>query len=126
MSGADLVRRLWELFEARRWDEAGELLAEDFVSEWPHSKERIRGRENYIDLNRNYPEGWAIRVDRVVDAGDTVVSEITVTQGDATFGAASVFDVADGRLTRAREYWVEHGSESHPEREGWTEPLEPG
>jgi ketosteroid isomerase-like protein len=123
MGGGELVRRLWELFEARRWDEAGELLAEDFVSEWPHSRELIRGRDNYIGLNRNYPEGWTIRVDRVIDAGEACVSEITVTQGDDVFRAAAVFDVRDGLLAHAREYWVEEGSEQHPERARWTEPL---
>jgi ketosteroid isomerase-like protein len=119
-----LVRRLWGLFEARRWDEARELLREDFVAEWPHSLERMRGRDNFIELNRNYPDGWTIRVDRVVAGGDVVVSEITVTQGEATFHAASFFEARDGKLVRAREYWVERGSESHPERARWTEPLE--
>jgi ketosteroid isomerase-like protein len=122
--GEHLVRSLWELFEARRWDDAAELLAEDFVAEWPHSSERIRGRHNFIELNRNYPEGWSIRVDRVVSAGSVVFSEITVTQGDETFRTASVFDVRDGLLAHAREYWVEEGSESHPERARWTEPLD--
>ena len=119
-----VVRRLWELFEARRWDDAGELLHEDFVAEWPHSLERMRGRANFIELNRNYPEGWTIRVDRIVARGDEVVSEVTVTQGDAMFHAASFFQVRDGKLVRAREYWVERGTESHPERSQWTEPLD--
>jgi hypothetical protein len=88
---AALVRRLWELFEARRWDDAKALLNPDFVAEWPHSLERMRGRDDFIELNRNYPEGWSIRVDRIVAQGDEVVSEITVTQGEATFHAASFF-----------------------------------
>jgi ketosteroid isomerase-like protein len=121
--GGDVVRRLWELFEARRWDEAGELLTEDFVSEWPHSNERIRGRNNYIELNRNYPQGWTIVVDRIVDAGDVVVSEITVTQDEQVFNAAAIFELRDGKLARAREYWVEAGSEFHPERSRWAEPM---
>jgi ketosteroid isomerase-like protein len=126
MTGEELVRRLWELFEARRWDDARELLHEDFVAEWPHSRELIRGPRNFVELNRNYPEGWSIRVDRVVDAGDVVVSEITVTQGEAVFRTASVFDMSDGRIARVREYWVEEGGETHPERGGWTEPLATG
>jgi SnoaL-like protein len=121
---AALVRRLWELFEARRWDDARELLHEDFVADWPHSLERMRGRDNFIELNRNYPEGWSIRVERVAAQDDLVVSEITVTHGDATFHAASFFLARDGRLVRARENWVERGSESQPERGRWTEPLD--
>jgi ketosteroid isomerase-like protein len=124
MTGEDLVRGLWELFEARRWDDAGELLTEDFVAEWPHSRERIRGRESFIDLNRSYPEGWHITVDRVVGRGVVVASEVTVSHGEATFRVASFFETREGRIAFERDYWVEEGLEPHPERSRWTEPLD--
>ena len=42
---AEAVRRLWERFEARDWGAAAHELQEDFVADWPHTGERIRGRE---------------------------------------------------------------------------------
>jgi limonene-1,2-epoxide hydrolase len=67
---AEVVRALWERFQARSWDAAGELLAEDVVVDWPQTRERMRGRANVIAVNRNYPEGWTIRVLRVLAEGD--------------------------------------------------------
>ncbi len=42
------VERLWRAFDARDFERAGDELHDDFVAEWPHSGERIRGRENFL------------------------------------------------------------------------------
>jgi ketosteroid isomerase-like protein len=52
------VEQLWQLFDARDFEAAGALLHDDFVCEWPQSRERIRGRENYVAINQNYPGTW--------------------------------------------------------------------
>jgi len=105
---AAVVRALWERFEARDWDSAAELLDENVVVDWPQTRERIRGRDRVIAVNRNYPEGWTIRVLRVLQDGDVAVSEVAVDHVDhGTFHAASFFDVAGGRIVRATEYWVD-------------------
>lgn len=57
------VRRLRELLEARKWDEAGALVASDVVVTWPHTRERFRGRRNFIEMNRAFPGQWRIRID---------------------------------------------------------------
>jgi SnoaL-like protein len=98
----EVVRRLWELFEAREWEQAGELLADDFVADWLQTGERIRGRENYIELNRNYPGDWSITVKRVLAEGDVVASEIVVTEPAAgTFHAAIFFEFRDAEASLA-------------------------
>ena len=48
----------------------GDLLAEDFVLEWPHDLVRLRGRANFVEFNRSYPEGWSIEVLRIVVGGE--------------------------------------------------------
>ena len=121
---ADLVHELWRLFEARDWDAAEALLAPDFVCEWPHSGERMRGAASFVAVNREYPEGWSIRVRWVIAQGDQVVSEVDVVHGEKTFHAASFFTVAGGKLARATEYWVEAGHEAPPAwRARWTERM---
>src|SRR5437762_3199003 len=65
----DVVSQLWRRIQARDWDAVGESLAEDFVLEWPNALVRIRGRANFVEFNRNYPEGWSIEVLRVVAEG---------------------------------------------------------
>ena len=111
----------WERIDARDWDAVGRLLAEDVVVDWPHSRERFRGPDNVVGMNRAYPEGWSIEVLRVLDAGDVVVSEVRVPFRDqAVFFVASFFEVRDGRIRRVVEYWVEAGQEEPPE---WRRPF---
>ncbi len=120
---AEVVRALWDRFQARDWDAAGKLLAEDVVIEWPQTRERIRGRENVIAVNRHYPEGWTIHVLRVVQEGDVAVSEVAVDHVDhGRFLAASFFDVQGGQVVRGTEYWVDPPIDDPPAwRARWVE-----
>ena len=116
MAEAEIVRDLWARMQDRDWDGVGALLAEDAVVEWPVSGERIVGRANYVRINAEYPEGWSIRVLRVVAAGDQVVSEVEVPH--ATMGVhrvASFWTVREGRIVAGREYWSEVGADPAPE-----------
>jgi ketosteroid isomerase-like protein len=111
-----IVRGFWDRIQARDWGGASALLAEDVVFEWRHSLERFRGRDNVVGMNRAYPEGWTIEVLRVLDAGEVVVSEVRVPYKDeAVFFVASFFEVRDGLITRAVEYWIEAGHEKPPD-----------
>jgi len=112
--GTSVVRRLWERIEARDWGAARELLADDFAAEWPHSRERFRGGDDFIGMNRAYPEGWAIEVLDVLGDGDRVASQVRVTHPDGTFYAASFFTVRDGKLASLHELWVTEGAEAPP------------
>ncbi|TDC22775.1 nuclear transport factor 2 family protein [Streptomyces sp. 8K308] len=121
MESSGVVRGLWERMQARDWAGVGELLAEDLVVEWPVSGERIVGRENYVRINAEYPEGWTIRVLRVVASGDEVVSEVEVPHtGMGVHRVASFWTVREGRIARGREYWSELGSDPSPE---WRAPY---
>jgi ketosteroid isomerase-like protein len=116
MANTEVVARFWDRIEARDWDAVGRCLADDVEFEWPHSLERFRGRDTVVGMNRAYPEGWSIEVLRVLDAGPIVVSEVRVPfKGQAVFFVASFFEVRDGRIRRAVEYWVEAGQEERPE-----------
>ncbi|HWJ33394.1 MAG TPA: nuclear transport factor 2 family protein [Gaiellaceae bacterium] len=125
MEPSDLVAELWRRIQARDWDSVGEVLSDDFVLEWPHERVRIRGRANFVEFNRNYPEGWSIEVLGVVAEGATAVSEVRVPHPEVgTYYAISFFEVEDGRLARGREYWVEERYEQPaPDRERWFEPM---
>ncbi|MFH9554601.1 nuclear transport factor 2 family protein [Streptomyces sp. NPDC051445] len=116
MDPSEIVHALWERMQARDWSGLRDLLAEDLVVEWPVSGERIVGRAHYVRINAEYPEGWSIRVLRVVAEGDQVVSEVEVPH--ETMGVhrvASFWTVRDGRVAAGREYWSELGSDPSPE-----------
>ena len=125
MEPSEIVAELWRRIQARDWDGVGELLAEDFVLEWPHERVRIRGRANFVEFNRTYPEGWSIEVLRIVAEGDTAVSEVRVPHPTVgPYYALSFLEAEGGRLARGREYWVpERYEEPGPERARWFEPM---
>ncbi|MGW7350031.1 nuclear transport factor 2 family protein [Streptomyces sp. NPDC054784] len=120
-----VVAELWRRVGARDWAGVGVLLAEDVVVEWPVTAERMVGRANFLAVNSEYPEGWEIRVRRVVADGDTVVSEVDVPHAEfGMFHAASFWTVREGVVVRAREYWTSPGAESAPAwRHPYAEPM---
>ena len=127
MEPVEVVRAFWAAIQARDWAMAGDLLAEDVVVEWPASGERIRGRANVVAVNREYPEGWSIRLLRLVAQAGEVVSEVEVPQaGVGTFRAASFWTVAGGRIVAGREYWIGVGADEAPAwRRAFVELLAP-
>lgn len=121
MEPAKTVHALWERIQARDWSGTGALLAEDVVVDWPVSAERIVGRENYLRVQSEYPEGWSIRVLRVLAEGDQVVSEVEVPHEETgLFRAVSFWTVRDGLVTAGREYWTEPGADPSPD---WRRPY---
>jgi ketosteroid isomerase-like protein len=120
-----VIEALWNRIQARDWAGVEELVAPDAVVEWPVTAERIVGRDNFVAVQREYPEGWTIHVVRIVAQGDEVVSEVEVPHVElGMFAAASFWTVRDGRVVRGREYWVTPGSETPPEwRSRFAEPL---
>jgi ketosteroid isomerase-like protein len=121
MEPSKTVQLLWDRMQDRDWAGVGELLAADVVVEWPVSGERILGRENYVRINAEYPEGWSIDVLRIVASGNDVVSEVEVPHD--TMGVhrvVSFWTVHDGRITGGREYWTELGADPSP---AWRAPY---
>ncbi|HJP65253.1 MAG TPA: nuclear transport factor 2 family protein [Actinomycetota bacterium] len=115
-----LVRGMWEAFEAHDWDGARALLADDAVVEWPHSGERFTSAASFIEMNRRHPApNWHIVVKRIVAEGDTVVSEVWVPTDAQPAFVTSFFAFADGKITRITEYWLD----CEPEAAQWCEGL---
>ncbi|MEU6946007.1 nuclear transport factor 2 family protein [Streptomyces sp. NPDC046316] len=127
MEPTEIVRGFWDRMQARDWAGLAALLADDLVVEWPVSGERIVGRENFVRVNAEYPEGWSIRVLRVVAQGEDVVSEVEVPH--ETMGVhrvASFWTVGNGTITGGREYWTEVGADPSPEwRAAYVQRLTP-
>ncbi|MEV4413450.1 nuclear transport factor 2 family protein [Catellatospora sp. NPDC049609] len=125
MEPMKIVQALWDRMQARDWTGLTELLAEDLVVEWPVSGERIVGRANYVAVNAEYPEGWTIRVLRIVADGATVVSEVEVPhESMGVHRAVSFWTVLDGRIIDGREYWTQPGADPSPQwRAAYVEPI---
>lgn len=111
--------------QVRDWAGLRELLVDGLVVEWPVSGERIVGRENFVTINKVYPEGWSINVLRLLAEGETVVSEVEVPHD--TMGvhrAVSFWTVREGKIVAGREYWTRLGSDPSPQwRAGYVQRL---
>jgi ketosteroid isomerase-like protein len=101
------IERLWQLMEKQDWSGAGELLHDDFVQEWPQSGERIRGRENSMAINQNYPGFPTQTVDRILAAGDLVTSEVTLNYGGQIYHGVSIFEFRDGKVVKETDYFAQ-------------------
>jgi hypothetical protein len=132
-TGTDLrrtVESFWAAAEGRDWAAFAETLAEDVVYELPQTRERIRGRERYVEFNREYPGDWHARIERIVaepgpgpepepgpePTGESghpaqpgqVVSWVRVTVGLEEMDAISFFTGdEDGRIATVTDFWPE-------------------
>lgn len=90
------------------WERAAGHLTEDCVIDWPCTGERIVGREDFAAIQARYPTNtgrWSFDIHRVVVEGETVVSEVTVTDGDQSARLVAFSTVAGGRIAHQTEYW---------------------
>jgi ketosteroid isomerase-like protein len=111
----DVVAAFWDRIQARDWDGLAHLLADDFTVDWPDTRLRIRGRENYVEFNRTYPEGWTIDNVAIVAEGGTVVSEVRIPHTEqGVYYVVSILRVDGEKLTGGREYWLQQHDEDFP------------
>ena len=110
------VEKLWVAIQARDWDAAKAQLAEDVVIDWPATGERFSGRDNYVDVQRIYPEGWSIEVQTVVSEERRVAIEVRVPHGDDGFFCVAFYEIDDGVIARGVEHWSDGRASSSP---GW-------
>jgi ketosteroid isomerase-like protein len=103
----------WTTIDARDWDGLGALLAEDVEYDLPQTRERIHGRDTYLQFNREYPGDWQVEVERVVAAetpagGAHAATWTRFRVGGQEQSALTFLDLdAEGRVVRVTEFWPE-------------------
>lgn len=106
---------------AKDWASVKETLAGDVEVFWPATREVIRGRQNVVAVNAEYPTGWSIEVLNVYSAGEVIVSEVQVPQeGVGVFRVVSLWTVVDNLIVSGREYWIAYGGDDVP---AWRRPY---
>jgi ketosteroid isomerase-like protein len=104
-----VVREFWRLMGTNDFESVGAVLAPEFLMEWPQSRERIRGPERFCRMNTEYPTTWrwSFRINRLVAGGESVVTQVSVTDGTQSAEPVSFFTVAGGKIVKLVEYWPE-------------------
>lgn len=104
---ARAVATLWAAFQARDWDRARSLLADDVQVTWWTSGERFDGADAFVEANRRYPEGWTIHLLELGHLRDgRVLSLVRIDHPPASFFATSFYRVDDERIAGIDEYWA--------------------
>ena len=104
---AMVVREFWRLMATNDFHAVKAVLAEDLIVEWPQSGERMRGRDNFAQMNAEYPATghWTFRINRLVADGSEVVTQVSISDGTQSAEPISFFTVREGRIVRLLEYW---------------------
>lgn len=102
------VESYWATADARDWTAFADMLAEDVVYTLPQTREVIRGRERYVQFNREYPGDWHVRIERVVAEPGQAVTWTLVTVGLEEMHAITFFTTDDsGRIASITDFWPE-------------------
>jgi len=103
----EVVRALWQHFQARDWAAARALLHDDATIDWPATGERLSGADVVIRANAEYPEGWTVHLLQLAALQDgRVMSAVRVDHPPGSFLAQSVYRVRDGRIKHGEELWA--------------------
>ena len=106
MSGnRELVERFITSLDARDWDTWAGVLHPDVVYEIPQTRERIRGRDRYLQFNREFPGDWHLRPKVIIaDDRNGVVWFDWLLDGGRDDGMA-FFEFAGGLIVRITDFW---------------------
>jgi limonene-1,2-epoxide hydrolase len=103
----DVVERYLKVFERGDLDAAANFLHDDYVEEYPQSGERIRGKQNWLSIVKAYPN-LPKMIDYSLEVGGALcVLEATLEYDSNRVYVCEIFEVRDGKLKRAREYFGE-------------------
>ncbi|MFN8383163.1 MAG: nuclear transport factor 2 family protein [Anaerolineales bacterium] len=109
MNNKQLIENFWGTMASNDFYAVAELLHDDFILEWPQSGERIRGRDNFAAINTYYPtEGkWTFHINHLIAEGDTVFSDVSVSDGKRNDRCLTVSTIQDGKIWKQVEFWPE-------------------
>lgn len=110
MDASELLTRLCEHIEARRWGHLPALLHEGFVCRYVHTGEEF-DRDGWVAVNADYPGFEHLVVEDLVGAGDRAVARCHVTglvEGTlGHFEVATFITAANGLVTEMTEVWTD-------------------
>ncbi len=107
-NATEVVTAYWAAANERDWSTFKDLLSEDVVYEGPQTRERVRGRRNYVRFNvEGFPGNWHLEVNRIIGEELHAASWIQFTAADGSVQPGlCVFDLRDdGTIVRITDFW---------------------
>jgi ketosteroid isomerase-like protein len=107
MTNHQKIETYFQTANARDWTGFAAILHSNVVYELPQTRERVRGREAYLDFNITFPGDWTIEVVRVIADDARVAAEIILQVDSRAMPALVFFEFTDGLIVRITDYWPE-------------------
>ncbi|HTP09840.1 MAG TPA: nuclear transport factor 2 family protein [Anaerolineae bacterium] len=110
VSAIEVVKEFYRRMNTNDFHSAGQLLSDSYILEWPQSKERIRGRDNFVAVNNEYPAygRWLFTINRLVGNATEAVSDVSITDGTQVARAITFTTVQEGKIVKQVEFWPEN------------------
>ncbi|MEZ8411128.1 nuclear transport factor 2 family protein [Vibrio splendidus] len=107
MTPKQVVLGFWDAMRSNDFAKASEWLAADFEGYWPQSAELTVGRDNFTAINSEYPANgvWEFTLNSIVCEGDTVVTDVSVTESVLNDRVITFHTVVDGLIQKQTEFW---------------------
>ncbi|KAB0301505.1 nuclear transport factor 2 family protein [Vibrio fortis] len=107
MNAKEVVVSFWEAMKSNDFAKASEFLSEDFEGYWPQSGELTLGRDNFVAINSYYPAHgkWQFEIHSIVAEQNTVVTDVSITDGVQKARAVTFHTVESGLITHQKEFW---------------------
>ncbi|MDQ3737599.1 MAG: nuclear transport factor 2 family protein [Actinomycetota bacterium] len=104
----ELAAAFVDRLDRRDWEAWAELLAPEIVYEIPQTRERILGRDRYLQFNQEYPGDWHIEPQVVAgDDRDAAVLFRWTVDDDHPALAIAFFEAVEGRIVKVTDFWPE-------------------
>jgi ketosteroid isomerase-like protein len=107
MTNHELIVRYFDSLNARDWAGFSALLDEHVVYEMPQTRERVRGREAYVDFNVTYPAAWKLEPVRIIADESRGSSEFKCFVENEVLVAIAFFEFNGEKIVRITDYWPE-------------------
>ena len=107
LTSVEIVEEYWTRMQSNNFAFAAEILSDQFFVEWPQSNERLRGKQNFITVNEEYPAHgrWEFTLNRIVGDEHMVVTDVSVTDGARQDRAITFSYIEHGKIAKQIEYW---------------------
>ena len=102
-----LVYAFAEAMEHRDWDAFTAVLSPDVVYELPQTRERVRGREQYVRFNAEYPGDWHVEPQLVLGDDHDGCLLFRWTLNDDAMLAVAFFEIDGARIVKVTDFWPE-------------------
>jgi len=107
-TNGDLVRDFITTLDNRDWEAWAALLHPEVIYEVPQTRERIRGRDRYLQFNQEYPGAWHLEVKvALADEEHGVAWFIWEVPGSEPAEAMAFFTFAEGVIATVTDFWPE-------------------